>query len=80
VEFTESCKTAVVAIVDGHIAPMNPQDSERAHVYIYNNIFFSRANDANDTLRMFYGDDASRKSVGKDLAHQRLIQSVSWIG
>jgi protein TIF31 len=77
VEFTEACEQAAVAIVDGHITPMNPQDNEKSHVYIFNNIFFSKCSDTQDSLKEFKGDDAARKSMNYDLANQKLVQAVS---
>jgi hypothetical protein len=32
-------------IVDGKIAPLNPTDERKKHIYIYNKIFFSIANE-----------------------------------
>ncbi|RHY27491.1 hypothetical protein DYB32_006731 [Aphanomyces invadans] len=42
-EFIEAATVGAVAIVDGSIPPINPMDDENAWVYVYNQIFFSRA-------------------------------------
>lgn len=76
VEFTDACEQAAVAIVDGHITPMNPQDNEKSHVYIFNNIFFSKCADTHDNLKEYKGDDAARKSMNYDLVNQKLIQAL----
>jgi len=47
-EFIEACRIGVKAVVDGNIPPINPLESQRAHVFIFNSIFFSYANDAKD--------------------------------
>lgn len=47
---------------------MNPNESARSHVYLHNNIFFSRAldNGMYDTYRVATGDNAARKAASRD--------------
>ena len=75
-EFRDAVKTGALAISDGHIAPMNPLDPEKAHVYVYNNIFYSQAVESKESFKICDGDDASRKLAGHDLKNQRMIQSL----
>ena len=75
-EFIDASRLGAIAIVDGHINPMNAEDSEECHIYFFNNIFFSRAMDAKDTFRLCDGYEASRKYAGHDLKNQRFVQSL----
>ena len=52
VEFSEACKLGALAIAGGHISALNPMDQEKAHVFVYNSIFFSRAYDTKETIRV----------------------------
>jgi len=66
-EFGEAAVVGVKAICDGHVAPMNPNEPARTHVYLLNNIFFSRAVDAGvETMKVARGDAASKKSAARD--------------
>ena len=67
-EFGEASLLGVKAIVDGHIAPMNPNESARSQVFLHNNIFFSRAVDAGpETFKIARGDKAARKAANRDI-------------
>ena len=66
-EFGEASLVGAKAIVEGLVLPMNPNEPARSHVYLHNNIFFSRAVDAGvDTFKVTQGDRASRKSASND--------------
>mgnify|MGYP003387305870 CR=1 FL=1 len=41
-----------MAISDGYITALNPMDADKAHVFVYNSIFFSRAYDTKETIRV----------------------------
>lgn len=74
-EFGEASLLGVTAIVDGHIAPMNPNETARAQVFLHNNIFFSRAIDSGpETFKWHKGDAAARKAANRDLA---VISTIS---
>ena len=79
-EFKDAVRTGALAISDGHIAPMNPLDAEKAHVYVYNNIFYSQAVESKESFKICDGDVASRKLAGHDLKNQKLIQSFDLDG
>ncbi len=51
-EFTEACKLAAVAISDGHIAPITYADPSQSEIYVYNGIFFSKAEDNKDSFKV----------------------------
>ena len=66
-DFGDAALHGVKAILDGYIMPMNPNESARSHVYLHNNIFFSRAVDAGlDTFKIIQGDNAAKKSASRD--------------
>lgn len=74
-EFTEACKIAAVAISDGQISPITYTDPVQSAIYVYNGIFFSKAEDNKDSFKICNGDEAFRKSTGRDLQNQKTIQA-----
>jgi len=76
-EFIDAARTGVLAITEGHIVPINPVDPERTQVFVYNNIFYSRAVDTKENFEVCQGDDAHRKLAGHDVKNQRSIQSMN---
>ena len=79
-DFRAACEVAVVAIVEGHIAPFNPMDIPSAHVYLHNGIFFSGAVDTKDTFKLAQGEIACRKYAAHDLKNQRRVQALEVSG
>ena len=66
-DFGDAALQGVKAILDGYIQPMNPNEPARSHVYLHNNIFFSRAIDTGlDTFKVIQGDAAAKKSASRD--------------
>lgn len=66
-DFGDAAILGVKAMLDGYIQPMNPNEQARSHVYLHNNIFFSRAIDAGlDTFKIIQGDAAAKKSASRD--------------
>lgn len=66
-DFGDAAVAGAMAIFKGQIAPMNPNELSRSHVYLHNNIFFSRAIDAGvDTFKISQGDLCARKSASRD--------------
>ena len=56
---------------------MNPNEPMRSHVYLHNNIFFSRAVDAGlDTYKISSGDNAARKSASRDASCMRALHKL----
>lgn len=76
-DFGEAALAGVKAIFDGYILPMNPNESARAHVYLHNNIFFSRAVDTGlDTFKIIQGDAAAKKSASRDCCNMGLLHRL----
>jgi protein TIF31 len=66
-DFGDAALAGAEAIFKGQIAPMNPNEQSRAHVYLHNNIFFSRAIDSGvDTFKIGQGDSCARKAASRD--------------
>ena len=42
-DFVEAATAGAIALVEGKITPLNPNEPLRQHVYVYNQIFFSFA-------------------------------------
>lgn len=55
------------AVINKSIPPINPLDSERSHMYIYNNIFFSFAVDNRDAYKEIGGDKVAYAGANNDL-------------
>lgn len=76
-DFGEASVLGVMAIVDGHVQPMNPNEPMRNHVYLHNNIFFSRAIDLGaDSFRVAKGDRAARKSASREAQSVGMIHRL----
>lgn len=66
-EFVESATQGAVAIVEGHIPPINPMDDASAHVYVFNNIFFSLSIDGKFSAKDAASEEAAYSSANRDL-------------
>lgn len=76
-DFSDAALQGIRAICDGYITPMNPNEPARSHVYLHNNIFFSRAVDAGlDTFKIIQGDRAARKSASREAANVGVIHRL----
>lgn len=76
-DFSDAALLGVKAIFDGYISPMNPNEPARSHVYLHNNIFFSRAVDAGlDTFKIIQGDGAARKSANREARNVGVIHRL----
>ena len=67
-EFGEASLHGVMAIANGQVLPMNPNESIRSQVFLINNIFVSRGVDTGpETFKITRGDRAARKASNRDL-------------
>jgi protein TIF31 len=58
---------------------LNPLDPEKAHMYLFNNIFFSFPADGRDLYKDYGGDTAAYISINNDLkAIRALNRAVSF--
>ncbi|KAI9249451.1 clustered mitochondria-domain-containing protein [Phascolomyces articulosus] len=79
-EFTEAAVRGAVAVVNGSVVPLNPLEPEESHMYVYNNIFFSKGNDGRGTFEALGADEAAHVATGKDLEGVKIFNSVDASG
>lgn len=75
-EFTEAAVRGAMAVVNGSVIPLNPLESQESHMYIYNNIFFSKGNDGRGTFEKLGADEAAHVATGKDLEGVKILNSI----
>eukprot|EP01127_Copromyxa_protea_P005232 TRINITY_DN1513_c2_g1_i1.p1 TRINITY_DN1513_c2_g1~~TRINITY_DN1513_c2_g1_i1.p1 ORF type:complete len:1243 (-),score=410.37 TRINITY_DN1513_c2_g1_i1:1503-5231(-) len=75
-EFVEAAVKGAVAVIDGCVPPINATDEKKAHMYIYNNIFYSYSVDSRDIYKEYGGDEAAYKSASNDLIGLRLFNKA----
>ena len=52
-------------------------NSNQAHIFNYNGIFYSKAMDNKDSFRLCVGDEAYRKLASRDLQNQNILRSLN---
>lgn len=75
-EFTDAAVRGAMAVVNGIVVPLNPLEPEESHMYVYNNIFFSKGNDGRGSFDLLGGDEAAHVATGKDLEGVRIFNSI----
>ncbi|EGZ20574.1 hypothetical protein PHYSODRAFT_359947 [Phytophthora sojae] len=74
-EFVEAATQGAVAIVEGNIPPINPMDDKSAHVYVFNNIFFSVSIDGKAT-KEDGGEENAYSAANRDLQGVKAFNEV----
>ncbi|KAF9193452.1 Intracellular distribution of mitochondria [Haplosporangium sp. Z 767] len=75
-DFAEAAVRGAMDIVNGNVIPLNPLESEESHMFVYNNIFFSKGFDGRNTFKKLGGDDAAHVATGKDLEGVRSLNGA----
>ncbi|CAM0142559.1 Intracellular distribution of mitochondria [Umbelopsis sp. WA50703] len=75
-EFTEAAVKGAMSVVEGSIVPLNPLEPEGSHMFVYNNIFFSKGSDGRGTFESLGGDEAAHVATGKDLEGVRILNNA----
>lgn len=75
-EFNSVAVATAVAIVNGNLVPLNPNEPRDKHIYLRNNIFYSFGVNATGAHDETGGDEAARYCFGKDLATVKLLNRV----
>ncbi|KAF9111321.1 Intracellular distribution of mitochondria [Mortierella sp. AM989] len=75
-DFADAAVRGAMDVVNGNVVPLNPLESEESHMYVYNNIFFSKGFDGRNTFEKLGGDDAAHVATGKDLEGVRTLNGV----
>ncbi|PVU88341.1 hypothetical protein BB559_005618 [Furculomyces boomerangus] len=66
-EFAEAAIAGAMAVVDNEVSPLNPTELPEQHIYMRENIFFSRVNDSRDLFSSIGGDEAAYTAASKDV-------------
>ncbi|KAG6611385.1 putative eukaryotic translation initiation factor 3 subunit [Phytophthora cinnamomi] len=74
-EFVEAATQGAVAIVEGNIPPINPMDDKSAHVYVFNNIFFSVSIDGKSSADAG-GEENAYSAANRDLQGVKAFNEV----
>ncbi|EGG20979.1 hypothetical protein DFA_00848 [Cavenderia fasciculata] len=75
-DFVDAATRGAQLVVNKSIPPINPLENERAHMFVYNNIFFSFSLDTRDTYAECGGDRAARAAANNDLRGVKLFNLV----
>ncbi|ORZ01071.1 clustered mitochondria-domain-containing protein [Syncephalastrum racemosum] len=75
-EFTEAAVRGAMAVVNGSVVPLNPLEPADSHMYVYNNIFFSKGNDGRGTFEALGADEAAHVATGKDLEGVKVFNNI----
>ncbi|KAK9721501.1 Intracellular distribution of mitochondria [Basidiobolus ranarum] len=75
-DFAEAAIKGAISIVDGNVVPVNPLDPSESHMYIHNNIFFSKGFDGRGAFEKLGGDEAAHVAAGKDIEGARALNGV----
>ncbi|KAJ9118180.1 hypothetical protein QFC22_004084 [Naganishia vaughanmartiniae] len=75
-EFTAACVRGAMAIARGDVAPINPYEEPRAHMFLAGNIFFTKGVNSVDAYTHLGGDEAARVSHGKDAQGVRALNKL----
>ncbi|KAJ1814120.1 Intracellular distribution of mitochondria, partial [Coemansia sp. RSA 2599] len=75
-EFAEAAIQGAMAVVEGEMPPLNPTDPEEQHMYLRDNIFYSKGFDGRETFTELGGDAAAHVATGKDITGVRLLNQL----
>ncbi|KAG0305797.1 Intracellular distribution of mitochondria [Dissophora globulifera] len=75
-DFADAAVRGAMDVVNGNVVPLNPLEAEESHMYVYNNIFFSKGFDGRNTFEKLGGDNAAHVATGKDLEGVRTLNGV----
>lgn len=76
-EFTTAAVQGAIATIKGDIAPMNPEEPEKNHIFLKNGIFYSFPTDLTKEFAKSGGDEAARVAAARDLASVRLLNKMN---
>lgn len=75
-EFTAAAVRGAMAIARGDLIPINPHEDVKAHMFMSNNIFFTKGNNSVDAYTHLGGDVAAYTTHGKDAAGVKLLNRL----
>ncbi|KAJ2742820.1 Intracellular distribution of mitochondria [Coemansia sp. BCRC 34301] len=75
-EFVEAAVPGAIALVGGELVPLNPTDPPDQHMYLRDNIFYSKGFDGRETFVELGGDAAAHVATGKDITGVRILSQL----
>ncbi|KAJ1667244.1 Intracellular distribution of mitochondria [Coemansia sp. RSA 1813] len=75
-EFAEAAVQGAIAVVESELPPLNPTDSSDQHMFLRDNIFYSKGFDGRETFTDLGGDAAAHVATGKDIHGVRLLNQL----
>ncbi|KAJ2557094.1 Intracellular distribution of mitochondria [Coemansia sp. RSA 1933] len=75
-EFAEAAVKGAVAVVEAELPPLNPTDPADQHMFLRDNIFYSKGFDGRETFTDLGGDAAAHVATGKDILGVRLLNQI----
>ncbi|KAJ2776035.1 Intracellular distribution of mitochondria, partial [Coemansia javaensis] len=75
-EFAEAAVLGAMAVVDGEMPALNPGDPPEQHMYLRDNIFYSKGFDGRENFAGLGGDAAAHAATGKDITGVRLLNQL----
>ncbi|KAJ2848641.1 Intracellular distribution of mitochondria [Coemansia brasiliensis] len=75
-EFGEAAIRGAMAVVEGEMLALNPSDPHEQHMYLRDNIFYSKGFDGRETFADLGGDAAAHVATGKDITGVRLLNQL----
>ncbi|TPX65936.1 hypothetical protein SpCBS45565_g04801 [Spizellomyces sp. 'palustris'] len=75
-DFIEAAVRGAVAVLNGSVMSLNPQEPGATQMYLHNNIFFSQGYDQREAFEKLGGPDAAHVAVSKDVDGVRLLSNL----
>lgn len=75
-EFTAASVRGAMAIARGDLAPINPYEDAKAHMWLANNIFFTKGVNSVDAYTHLGGDAAAHISHAKDAVGVKMMNKL----
>jgi protein TIF31 len=75
-EYNETAVRGAVLVARGEVQPLNPTEAKDAHIFVYNNVFYSFGADGIGTFAADGGDEAARVATGKDVQGVKAVNQL----
>ncbi|XP_072230646.1 clustered mitochondria protein homolog isoform X2 [Leuresthes tenuis] len=79
-DFVAAAAQGAVAVTDGNVMPLNPGESPRLQMFVWNNLFFSQGFDMSEHYRPLGGNGAAHAAPVCDLSGAQAYSSVDTEG
>ena len=75
-DYADAAVRGAVIVARGEVSPMNANEGPDAHIFVYNNIFYSFGADGAEIFTSQGSDEAARVAVGKDVVGVKLVNQL----